>query len=151
MDENSPQKGLTSKERAFYNGQQSEQQFYGVEVSAMTQQTLTMEPAADPTPDFFHYPDTGCEVSPSCLDCPLPQCKFDDLEWYHQNRRLARDFQVLAVMELENLTAEAAAARFAVTTRTIFRIVERCRKASPAATRYAQAINYGEEQLALAA
>ncbi len=22
--------------------------------------------------------DGDCEASPSCLDCPLPQCKYDD-------------------------------------------------------------------------
>lgn len=118
----------------------------------MTQPALTAEiRAVDTTPEFFHYADTGCEASDSCLDCPLPQCKYDDLALYQQNRRLARDFQVAAVIELERLSAEAAAERFEVTVRTIFRIVERCKKASPEAARYAQAINYGQQRQALAA
>ena len=28
-------------------------------------------------PEDMDYRDTGCEVSPSCLRCPLPQCKHD--------------------------------------------------------------------------
>ena len=24
-----------------------------------------------------HYPDRGCEVSGSCLSCPLPDCKWE--------------------------------------------------------------------------
>lgn len=118
----------------------------------MTQQALESQiRAVDATPEFFHYADTGCEASDSCLDCPLPQCKFDDLEWYQQNRRLAKDFRVVAVMERERLSAEEAAARFSVTVRTIFRIMERCKKASPEAARYASAINYGRQRMALAA
>jgi len=26
---------------------------------------------------YVRPPDTGCEYSPSCLDCPLPVCKWD--------------------------------------------------------------------------
>lgn len=97
----------------------------------MTQQVLTA-PATpiDATPEFFHYEDTGCEVSSSCLDCPLPQCKYDDPIWYQRNRRLAKDLQVMAAMRLENLSVEAAAERFSVTVRTIFRIMQRCKNAA---------------------
>ena len=31
--------------------------------------------------------DTGCEVSPTCLGCPLSQCKDDDREWYRRWRK----------------------------------------------------------------
>lgn len=27
--------------------------------------------------DYAHWQDDGCEVSPSCLSCPLEVCKFD--------------------------------------------------------------------------
>lgn len=27
--------------------------------------------------DFEAYRDTGCQVHPSCLSCPLPQCIYD--------------------------------------------------------------------------
>ena len=45
----------------------------------------------DQGPEYYHYEDTGCEVSPSCLTCPLPQCKYDDPVWFQRHRRLARD------------------------------------------------------------
>ncbi len=83
----------------------------------------------DATPEFYHYEDTGCEASESCLNCPLPQCKYDDPAWYQRNRRLAKDFQVKYTMEQERLTVEEAAERFSVTVRTIFRILRRCRLA----------------------
>jgi len=31
----------------------------------------------DPSPIYGKYPDRGCNLAPSCLDCPLPQCKHD--------------------------------------------------------------------------
>jgi len=85
---------------------------------------------ADDVPEFYHYEDTGCEASDSCLDCPLPQCRYDDPEWYQRNRRLAKDFRMVYAMQRESLTFEEAAARFGVTERTVFRILQRCREAT---------------------
>lgn len=85
----------------------------------------------DTVPEFYHYEDTGCEVSPSCLNCPLPQCKYDDPLWFQQYRRMARDLKMLTTMRLEDLTVEQAAERFSVTVRTIFRVMHRCREAMP--------------------
>ena len=43
------------------------------------------------SPTYSHYPDNGCEVSPSCLSCPLPLCRYDDPQgyenWKHRQRR----------------------------------------------------------------
>ncbi len=84
----------------------------------------------DDVSEFYHYEDTGCEASDSCLDCPLPFCKYDDPAWYQRNRRLARDFRILHVMNRESLSIEETAARFSVTVRTVFRIMQRCREAT---------------------
>ncbi len=92
--------------------------------------TLSVSSPVDAVPEFYQYEDTGCEVSPSCLHCPLPRCKYDDPIWYQKHRRLAKDLKVLTIMQLEDLTVEEAAARFSVTVRTIFRIMRRCREAS---------------------
>ena len=84
----------------------------------------------DDVSEFYHYEDTGCEASDSCLDCPLPLCKYDDPAWYQRNRRLARDFRILRVMTQESLSIEETAQRFSVTVRTVFRIMQRCREAT---------------------
>ena len=86
--------------------------------------------APDDASEFYHYEDTGCEASDSCLDCPLPFCKYDDPSWYQRNRRLARDFRILQVMNQESLSIEETAERFSVTVRTVFRIMQRCREAT---------------------
>ncbi len=91
--------------------------------------TISPRTTVDAVPEFFHYEDTGCEVSLSCLNCPLPQCKYGDPAWFQRYQRLSKDLIVLTAMQSENLTVDEAAERFSVTVRTIFRIMRRCREA----------------------
>ena len=95
---------------------------YGVNAVAPDKRR-NREPAID------HYADTGCEVARTCLECPLSRCKFDDMAWFTTYRRLARDFRVAAAIHSEGLSVQDAAHRFSVTPRTIFRILNRCRRA----------------------
>ncbi len=44
-------------------------------------------------------PDRGCEVSRSCLDCPLPRCKHDDPIWYMRQVRDTFDPGIVATYE----------------------------------------------------
>jgi len=83
----------------------------------------------DSVPECYHYEDIGCEVSASCLNCPLPQCKYDDPAWFQRNRRLSKDLKVMSAIRMGNLTVDEAADHFSVTVRTIFRIMRRCREA----------------------
>ena len=92
---------------------------------------LSAGPMLDSVPEMYHYEDTGCEVSPSCLNCPLPQCKYDDPVWFQRYRRMGRDMKVWRTIHSESLTAEEAAQRFSVTVRTVFRIMRRCRESIP--------------------
>ena len=32
----------------------------------------------DALPEHITYQDTGCELAPSCLTCPLERCQYDD-------------------------------------------------------------------------
>ena len=67
--------------------------------------------------------DTGCRLSPSCLACPLPQCKHD-LPYWRQREQQTRLPVALALP-----LAEAARA-LGVTERTVHRIRARGRQAS---------------------
>ena len=86
--------------------------------------------ATEDASEFYHYEDTGCEASDSCLDCPLPRCRYDDPAWYVRNRRLARDFRIVHTMQQNSLSIEETAVRFGITNRTVFRILQRCREAT---------------------
>ena len=79
----------------------------------------------DAPPERYPYRDEGCEVSPSCLRCPLPQCKYDDPGWFQREQRRERDHRVMEALMEHDLSVPEAAARFDVSPRTVFRIRRR--------------------------
>ena len=83
------------------------------------------EPIVDALPEFFPYRDEGCEVAPSCLRCPLPQCKYDDPAWYQQYRRQGRDQLILSAHNNDGATVFELAQRFQLSPRTIHRALHR--------------------------
>lgn len=78
---------------------------------------------------LYYYEDIGCEVAATCFDCPLSRCKFDDMAWYQKYRRMAQDLRMAAIIHDQGLSIAEAAARFAITPRTVFRVLNRCRDA----------------------
>ena len=70
--------------------------------------------------------DSGCEVSATCLDCPLSRCRFDDPTWYRYWRSRTRHLAMGQTLEREELTVQSAASRFGVSTRTIHRVRRTC-------------------------
>ena len=77
-----------------------------------------------------HPPDHGCEVAPKCLECPLPQCRYDDPRGYLRQQHRQKDAQLLEEMKHRGLSADEAAELFGVTTRTIFRVSRRHHKST---------------------
>jgi len=82
-------------------------------------------PLVDQVPELYPYRDDGCELSPSCLNCPLPRCKYDDPGWLQRERRRKRDHAVLEARRRRDLTVPQLAERFGVSERTVFRILSR--------------------------
>ena len=89
----------------------------------MTQTSMRLTP--DVLQEFYAYRDAGCDLSPSCLECPLPQCKYDNPLLGRRKRRSGRDRQVVDAFRQEGLTAPQVAARFDMSQRTVFRILKR--------------------------
>jgi hypothetical protein len=79
----------------------------------------------DNLPEQTNYADNGCEVSRSCLDCPLPRCKHDDPTWYQHYRRQGRDLAVVLAFRQERLSVFEVAQRFNVSPRTVHRAIRR--------------------------
>ena len=79
----------------------------------------------DANPDNYVYIDDGCEASPLCLECPLPQCKYDDPYWYQQYRRTQRDREVVVARAHSGMNIRNLATKFHMSERTIFRILKR--------------------------
>ena len=78
-----------------------------------------------PDVKMTHTADRGCNLSPSCLECPLPECKYDAPGREKERRRILEDQRMLAIIMREHLSSVEAAQRFGVTERTIFRIKSR--------------------------
>lgn len=70
------------------------------------------------------YPDSGCDVAPACLRCPLPRCKYDDIPQYRNAKIAHRDDAVIAAI-LDGMPTEEAAARHGLCVGTVYRILAR--------------------------
>lgn len=77
-------------------------------------------------PENTRYRDTGCDVSPSCLVCPLPVCRYD---LPYGIRAFKVVHHTLRVMELtrEGHSRREIAQDVGVTVRTVSRIRELAR------------------------
>ena len=84
--------------------------------------------AVDVLPERYRYEDDGCEVSPSCLRCPLPRCKYDDPGWLNRLVREQRDRRILRVWLEAGTPVDDLARRFGVSERTVFRILAAVRR-----------------------
>jgi hypothetical protein len=83
------------------------------------------EPNDDPLPEQCHYRDEGCELSSSCLDCPLPRCIYEEPGGRQQRLRRQRDEEIRRLFQREERDAQRLAQRFGVSKRTVYRIVRR--------------------------
>ena len=72
-----------------------------------------------------HYPpDTGCDVSLSCLCCPLPQCKYDAPTSGLGARRLLRNESIIRAYYQDSKTVDEICRMFRISERTVYRILE---------------------------
>ncbi len=75
-------------------------------------------------PESMEFKDTGCDIHPACLTCPLPQCRYDDPGWVRREERGSRNEEVLRMRWKLGLSAEEVAANLGVSTRTVHRILK---------------------------
>jgi len=80
----------------------------------------------DALPENLRYRDEGCDLSPSCLNCRLPVCRYDHPSGTRRLRTLGRDQEIVRLRRRERLPIDALARRFDVSRRTVFRILRRC-------------------------
>lgn len=100
--------------------------------------TDTLRPSRkDALPEHTHYADTGCDLYDSCLSCPLERCRYDQPGGARRLLSRERDQRIVRLQRDEQLSVDLIAQRFAVSRRTVFRVLARERVghiASPAAT-----------------
>lgn len=76
---------------------------------------------ADAYPEGMTFRDTGCEVSPTCLGCPLARCRYDVLGGERVELARERRARVRELMDA-GVEADAVAVELGVSLRTVFRM-----------------------------
>jgi len=98
----------------------------------------------DTLPEDADYHDTGCELAPSCLKCPLPQCKYDVPRSARRLGNYARDREIALLHRKHRAPVDAIAVTYGLSRRQVYRILETTRVNSsvqnraPSATRGAR-------------
>jgi len=82
-------------------------------------------PRRDALPEHTDYVDTGCDLHPSCLSCPLVRCRYDEPGGARRLISDERDREIVRLRRDADLPIGAIAARFGVSRRTVFRVLAR--------------------------
>ncbi len=85
----------------------------------------------DALPENTSYADTGCDIHPSCLTCPLVRCRYDDPGGARKIFSEERDRAIIQLSRDGRLTVDGLARRFGVSRRTVFRVLARARNRNP--------------------
>ena len=84
-------------------------------------------------PENYDYTDTGCDLAPSCLECPLALCKYDDPNWGRRNRTAMRDQEIVRLRG-QGLKVSQIAKIVKTSERTVYRVALREGIHSPVST-----------------
>ena len=91
------------------------------------EQVLELPARSDALPEYVSYADTGCDLYPSCLSCPLPQCRYEVNGGATAMLRIGRDASILAAARRSGTTVDDLARTFGLSRRTSFRVLEKDR------------------------
>jgi len=84
----------------------------------------------DALPEHTRYADTGCDLHPTCLTCPLARCRFDqDTDAARKRTGRERDRRIIE-LQRRGKTIGMIASRFGVSRRTVFRVLARERRST---------------------
>ena len=84
-----------------------------------------IELVPDRLPDYSEYRDQGCDLSPSCLRCPLPKCRHDKQEGGRRVSKRLRDLEIFRQRTASGRSISEMATEFDLSKRTIQRIIRR--------------------------
>jgi hypothetical protein len=80
----------------------------------------------DALPEQTGYRDTGCELSPSCLRCPLERCRYEEPGGIRTVERAPRDC-ALRQRRAEGVGIMSLVEEFGMSRRSVFRSLARTR------------------------
>ena len=80
-------------------------------------------PEMDLHPDIYPYEDKGCELEPSCLNCPRPTCALDEKDGIAGALREWRDSSI-CYHAWQGKTTQELADVFDLSQRTVQRVLQ---------------------------
>jgi hypothetical protein len=77
----------------------------------------------DALPENTVYADNGCDLYPSCLQCPLPRCRYEDPGGARAMLRPSRDASIRRLSHVQGFSVEQVSVALGVSRRTVFRVL----------------------------
>jgi hypothetical protein len=96
----------------------------------------TDEIELDLPPEYCHYRDEGCEISSSCLNCPLPRCIYDQPGGRRRWLKKHRNYQIIKSASTRGLGVKELAAEYNLSQRTIQRVLNKAHVCTEGAFQY---------------
>ena len=78
-------------------------------------------PVREPIEPRYNPHDDGCEIAKSCLDCPLPECVYDNPAGVQKARKIMADQPIIQALK-EGQHPREIARTFGCTERNVYRI-----------------------------
>ncbi|NLL90290.1 MAG: hypothetical protein GX226_04215 [Dehalococcoidales bacterium] len=79
----------------------------------------------DLLPEYCHYRDEGCELAASCLNCPFPECIFEQPGGKRRLLMEQRNNEIARLFKDEKKSIKELALLFKVSIRTIQRALKK--------------------------
>lgn len=91
-----------------------------LETEPLNEENLSrVEP--DLPPEYCHYRDEGCDLASSCLNCPFPQCIYEQPRGRQRWLKKLRDKEIARLFNSEGKGVKKLALMFGVSQRTVQR------------------------------
>jgi len=78
----------------------------------------------DLLPEYYHYRDEGCEFADSCLNCPFPQCLYDEPRGKQRWLKELRNKEITRLFSSGGWGMQELALLFGLSQRTIQRALK---------------------------
>jgi len=81
----------------------------------------------DLPPEYCHYRDEGCELADSCLNCPFPECIYDQPGGRQRWLKRQRDKEIVRLFSTGGKEIKELVLMFGVSQRTVQRALKRAK------------------------
>ena len=106
--------------------------FHVIDIPGLHHQSSdSLDAELDLLPEYVHYRDEGCDLAPSCLECPFPECKDDQPHGRDKLSKKSRNAEIVRLHLVKKKSFQQLADKFHLDRRTIITIVQASRSAKP--------------------